>query len=89
MFWVSEQKLVDQANTFCKNSWMTELEIEGLERNLAENYSYKEVTGSNLGEKVRYILAALEADEEIGNLEEEQVAIIEEIAEVLDRKTGC
>ena len=68
---------------------MTELEIEGLERNLAENYSYKEVTGSNLGEKVRYILAALEADEEIGNLKEEEVAIIEEIAEVLDRKTGC
>ena len=32
MFWVSEQRLVDQANTICKNSWMTELEIEELER---------------------------------------------------------
>ena len=32
------------------------------------------------------ILAALEADEEIGNLEEEEVAIIEEIAEVLERR---
>ena len=28
MFWVSEQKLVDQANTIRRNSWMTELEIE-------------------------------------------------------------
>ena len=32
MFWVSEQRLANQANTICKNSWMTELEIEELER---------------------------------------------------------
>ena len=32
MFWVSEQRLVDQANTICKNIWMTELEIKELER---------------------------------------------------------
>ena len=32
MFWVSEQRLVDRANTICRNSWMTELEIEELER---------------------------------------------------------
>ena len=92
LFWVSEQRLVDQANTIRKNSWMTELEIEELERNLAENDSYKEKersdddTGSNLGEEVRDIVTALEADEEIGNLEEEEVAIIEEIAEVLERR---
>ena len=97
MFWVLEQRLVDQANTICRNSWMTELEIEELERNLivterAENDSYKEEersaddTGSNLGEEVRDILTALEADEEIGNLEEEEVTIIEEIAEVLERR---
>ena len=42
MFWVSEQELVDQANTIRRTSWMTELEIEELERNLAENDSYKE-----------------------------------------------
>ena len=33
MFWVSEQRLVGQVNT--------ELEIEELERNLANNNSYK------------------------------------------------
>ena len=38
MFWVSEQRLVDQANIIRRNSWMTELEIEELER---------KVTGSN------------------------------------------
>ena len=32
MFWVSEQRLVDQANTIRRNSWMTEFEIEELER---------------------------------------------------------
>ena len=75
---------------------MTELEIEELERNLVENDSYKEEersaydTGSNLGEEVRKILTALEAEKEIDNLQEEEVAIIEEIAEVLerDRKTS-
>ena len=32
MFWVSEQRLVDQANTIRRNCWMTELEIKELER---------------------------------------------------------
>ena len=92
MFWVSEQRLVDQRNTICRNSWMTELQIQELERNSAENDSYKEEersaddTGNNLGEEVRDILTTLEADKEIGNLEEEEVAIIEEIAKVLERQ---
>ena len=61
MFWVSEQRVVDQVNTISRNSWMTELEIEELKRNLAENDSYKEEeerssddTDSNSGEEVRY-----------------------------------
>ena len=55
MFWVSEQRLVDQTNTIRKNSLMTELEIRELEGKLAENDSYKEEersgddTGKNLG----------------------------------------
>ena len=32
MLWVSEQRLVDQVNTICRNSWMSELEIEEIER---------------------------------------------------------
>ena len=88
MSWLSEQRLVDQANTIRRNSWMTQLEIEELERKFAENDSYKEEergtddTGNNV-EEVRAILTALETDEEIGNLE---VDIIEEIAEVLERR---
>ena len=35
---------------------------------------------------MRDILTALEADDEIGNLEEEEVAITEEIAGVLERR---
>ena len=92
MFWVSEQRLVDQANTIRRNSWMTELETEKLERNLGENDSYKaeersaDDTCGNSGEEMRDILTVLEADEEIGNLEEEEVAIIEEIVGVLERR---
>ena len=60
MFWASEQRLVDQANTIRRNSWMTELEIEGLKKNLGENDSNKkgerspDDTGSNLGEVVNF-----------------------------------
>ena len=35
MFWVSEQRLIDQANTYPRNCWMTDLEIEELERKVA------------------------------------------------------
>ena len=35
---------------------------------------------------MRDIVTALEADEEIGNLEEEEVTITKEIAEVLERR---
>ena len=92
MFWESEKTLVDQANTIRKNSWMAELELEEMERNLAGNDSYKEEescaddAGKNLGVKVRDILTALGAVEEVGNLEEKEVAIIEEITKVLERR---
>ena len=33
MFWVSEQRLIDQANIISRDSWMSELEIEEVERN--------------------------------------------------------
>ena len=39
MFWVSEQRLVDQANTIHRNSWMTELETEELERKVTRSHS--------------------------------------------------
>ena len=54
-FWVSQEKLVDEANIIHKNSCMTESEIEELERNLAENDTCKEKersaddAGKNLG----------------------------------------
>ena len=80
MFWVSEQRPVDHANTIWMNSYMTEIKIEELERTLAQKDR-----GNNLGE-VTDILTALEADEEIGNLQEEEVAIIEKIAELLERR---
>ena len=41
---------------------------------------------SNIGEEGRDILTALEADEEIDILEEEEVAIIDKIADKLERR---
>ena len=55
MFWVSEQRLVDQANTLRRNIWMADLEIEELERNLAENDSYIEVLMKERSEEVLMI----------------------------------
>ena len=40
MLWVSEQRLVGQANTIRRNSWMTELEIEELERKVTGSSSF-------------------------------------------------
>ena len=39
MFWVSEQRLVDEANTIRRNSWMTEFEIEELERKVTGSHT--------------------------------------------------
>ena len=61
---------------------MTELEIEKLDINLADNDSYKEEersaddTGYDLGEEVKDVLSALEADDEVGNLEGEEVPLL-------------
>ena len=74
ILWVSEQRLVNQANTIYRNSWMIEFEIEELERSLAGNDGYKEQERS--------------ADN-TSNLEEEGIPIFEEIAEMLEgRKTS-
>ena len=39
MYWVSEQGLLDQVNTICRNKWMTELKMEELERKVTRNNS--------------------------------------------------
>ena len=62
MFWVSEQRLVDQANTVCRNSWMTELEIKELERKvtgsdsvIVEEARSVKALPDQLGENVRNV----------------------------------
>ena len=62
MFSVSEQRLVDQANTICRNSWMTELEIEELERKVTGGDSViveeksVEALPDHVGEDMRNVL---------------------------------
>ena len=92
MFWVSEQRLVDQANTIRRNSWMTELEIEELERKITgsdsvivEETRSAEALLDHVGEDVRNVLPEMGAEEQGDSLDEENVTIVMEIAEVIER----
>ena len=92
MVWLSEQRLVDQANTVRRNSWMTELEIEELERKvtgsdsvIVEDERSVEALADHVGEDVRNVLLEMGAEEQANSLDEEEVAIVMEIAEVIER----
>ena len=92
MFWVSEQRLVDQASTICRNSWMTELKIEEQERKvtgsdgvIVEEASSVEALPDHVGEDVRNVLPEMGAEEQADSLDEEEFAIVMEIAEVIGR----
>ena len=92
MFLVSEQRLVDQANTIRGNSWMTELEKEELERrvNMSDSVIVAEARSvqalpDQAGEDVRNVLSEVGAEEQADSLDEEEVAIVMEIAEVIKR----
>ena len=94
MFWVSEQRLVDQANTSCRNSWTTELEIEeldskvtGSDRVIVEEARSFQALPDHVGEDVRNVLLEMGAEEQADSLDEEEVAIVKEIAEVIERGT--
>ena len=92
MFWVSEQRLVDQANTIRRNSWMTELEIAELERKVTGSDSViveeasVQALPDHVGEDVRNVLPEMGAEEQADSLDEKEVAIVMEIAEVMGRK---
>ena len=92
MFWVSEQRLVDQANTIPRNSWMTELEIQELEKKITgsdsvivEEARSVEALPDQVGEDLGNVLPEVGAEEQTDSLDEEEVAIVMEIAEVIER----
>ena len=72
MFWVSEQRLVDQANTIRRNSWMTDLEIEELERKvtgsesvIVEEARSVEALPDHVGKDVRNVSLEMETEEQV------------------------
>ena len=92
MFWVSEQRLIDHANNIRRNSWMTELEIEELERKVTGSDSViaaetrnVEAFPDQVGKDRKNVLLEMGAEEQADSLDEEDVAIIMEIAEVIER----
>ena len=85
-------RLVDQANTICRNSWMTELEIEELERKvtgsdsvIVEEARSVEALPDHVGEDVRNVLPEMGEEGQTDSLDEEEIAIVMEIAEVIER----
>ena len=71
------------------NSWMTELEIEKLERKVTGSDSVivarsVEALPDQVGEDVRNVLPEMGAEEQADSLDEEEVAIVMEIAEVIE-----
>ena len=92
MFWVSGQRLVDQADTIHRNSWITELEIEELERKVTGSDSViaaearsVEALPDQVGEDRRNVLPEMGAEEQADSLDEEDVAIVMETAEVIEK----
>ena len=91
MFWVSEQRLVDQANTIHRNSWITELEIEEPERKVTgSDIAIAEETRSvealpDEGQNMRNVFLEIGAEKQAHSLDEEEAAIVMEIAEVIQR----
>ena len=92
MFWISEQRLVDQANTIHRDSWMNELEIKELERKvtgsdsvIVEEARSVEALPDQVGEDVKNVLLEMGAEEQADSLDEEEVATVIEIAEVIER----
>ena len=83
--------LVDQANTIRGNSWMTELEIEELEKKVTGSDNVKveeerkaEALPDHVGEGVKNVLPKMGTEEQADSLDEEEVAIVMEIAEVIE-----
>ena len=81
--WVSEQRLVDQANALRRNSWMTEFEIEELERKVTGSDSVIAAEARNVEalpdqvqEDRRNNLPEMGAEEQADSLDEEEVAIV-------------
>ena len=80
MFWISEERLVDQANAIRRNSWMTELEVAELERKvtvsdnlIVEEARSVEALSDHVGEDITNVLPEIGAEEQTDSLDEEEV----------------
>ena len=81
--------VLDIRNT---NSWMTDLEIEelgtkvtGSDSVIVEEARSVEAFPDHVGEEVRNVLQEMGVEEQADNLYEEEVAIVKEIEEVIER----
>ena len=92
MFWVSKQRLVDQGNTIRGNSWINELEIKQLKKQvtgsdsvIVEEARSVEALSDHIGEDARNVLPEMGVEEQVDSLDAEEITIVMEIAEVIER----
>ena len=92
VFWVSEQRLVDLANNIRRNIWMTELEIEELERKVTGSDSVivkeaksVETLPDHVREDARNVSLEMGGEEQADSQDEEEFVIVVESAEVIER----
>ena len=85
-------KISYQANTIRRNSWMTELDIEeqarkvtGSDSVVVEKARSVEILPDHVGEDVRNVLPEMGAEEQADSIDEEEVTIVMEIAEMIER----
>ena len=77
MFWVSEQGLVDQTNTICRFSWMTELEelerkVTGSDCVIAAEARSAEALPDHVEEGLRNVLLEMGPEKQADSLDEER-----------------
>ena len=85
-------KISSSGNTIGRNSWMTELEIEELERKvidsdnvIVEGARSVEALLDHVGQDLRNVLPEMGGEQQVDSVDEEELVIVMEIAEVIER----
>jgi len=97
-FDVSEQRVCDQARAIRKNGWLTELELEMIQRRVNGNVNYNEEENNITSEDTQSLNDVTETAESDNRTElniyveeasEEEIDIVNELNEIYNLKENC
>ena len=98
IFYVSEQRVCDQARAIRKNGWLTELELEMIQRRINGNVNYNEEENNITPEYTQSLDDVTETAEPNNRTElnfsveeasEEELDIVNELNEIYNLKENC